>query len=292
MTLHFSKKEIFIIVLAVILAAAMIFSGYYYYISPKKMDIETKTATLKSEQEVLTSLQQKQTKTSDLTVESIAVLQRKVPVKPQLEQLILDLEKVEIVSGSRIKNMSFAEADVPGAAPQTQAAQQQPADAKNKEENTDSNKESKEQTKDENTEQTNQQSDTNQKTTEQTNGQTETAQPANPAPYQPVPLPGGIKRLTVTLSVVSSDYYELEKFITALEELPRTVVVETVAFSGGEEVTDLTSENKKEISYNLTFSAFYMPALTDLQGKLPELVPPEPGNKTYPFSDNFPDIPQ
>ncbi len=121
MTFRFSKKEILILVLAVLLTSAIIFAAYNFYISPKKQDIETKTSTLKSEQQVLATLAQQQNKKTNLTVESIAALQRKVPVKPQLEQLILDLEKAEIVSGSQIKNMSFAEAEVAGAAPASPA---------------------------------------------------------------------------------------------------------------------------------------------------------------------------
>jgi type IV pilus assembly protein PilO len=280
MTLRFTKKEILISVLAILLTAALVFAGFYFYISPKNKDIETKSATLKSEQQVLAALQQQEKKESDLTVESIAVLQRKVPVKPQLEQLILDLEKAETLSGSQIKNMSFAEADVAGAAPPPPAQQQKPADAENKDKNADSNKESEEQKND--NQQENQQNNANQQqANEQQAGQNQAEQPA--PQYQPIPLPAGIKKLTVTLSVVSSDYYELEKFIQALESLPRTIVIESVGFSGGAEPKDLTTERKKEITYNITMSAFYMPSLTDLQDRLPEIVPPAPAKKPYPF---------
>lgn len=288
MTLRFSKKEIFILTLAVVLTAALIFAGFHFYLSPKKRDIETKTSTLKSEQQVLAALQQQQTQKTDITVESIAALQRKVPVKPQLEQLILDLEKAEIVSGSQIKNMTFAEADVAGAAPEVQ--QQQPAEDENIEESSDSNKESEGQVQlnaGENTQGTTQQSGTNGQPSGQPSQQTGSNQPA---PYQPTPLPAGIKRLTVNLQVVSSNYDELKSFIETLEALPRTIVVESVGFSSGGEITSLDSELKEELSYSITLSAFYMPALTDLQDQLPEIVPPEPGNKTYPFN-KFPDLP-
>ncbi len=163
--------------------------------------------------------------------------------------------------------------------------QQQPAEGEKKEENADSNKESDAQTGQNASENT-------QETTAQSaaNGQAEGNQPAAPAAYQPAPLPAGIKKLTVTLAVVSSNYDELKSFIETLEALPRTLVVESVGFSSGGEITSLDSELKEELSYSITLSAFYMPALTDLQDQLPEVVPPAPGNKTYPFN-KFPDLP-
>ncbi|MGJ7920549.1 hypothetical protein [Neobacillus sp. LXY-4] len=277
MTFRFTKKEILILVLSLLLTAILIFVGYTYYLNPKQKDVETKTASLKSEQDVLAALQQKQTDKSSLTVENIAVLQRKVPVKAQLEQLILDLEKAEVVSGTVIKNMTFAEADVAAATPpQTTETNQSNNDAAKSEENGEAD------------EQNNAQQAEGTQQTDQTNQQADQTGQTGTAPVAATPLPAGIKKLTVTLQVESDNYDELKAFLETLENLQRAVVIETVGFSGGGEVTNLDSENKK-LSYSLTISAFYMPALTDLQDKLPELVTPPPANKTYPFS-SFPNV--
>lgn len=255
MTLRFSKKEIMILVASFLVMALFILGGYFLYLQPKKEDISNKETQLKSEKQLLAALQSKVAGTSTPSAESVAVLQKKVPVKQQLEQLILDLEKAEVISGSFISNMSFAEADVVAEVQEDPAAQQQ--------------------TTQQSTEQT-QQTEAN-KTTEE-----EQKKPA-------IPLPEGIKKLTVTLSVESPSYYELIKFIETLESLNRLLVVESVSFSGGNELTSLEAE-LEPLAYSLTFSAFYMPTLEDLQNQLPELDTPAPSNKTNPFS-SAPELP-
>lgn len=299
MTFRFAKKEILILVLSLFLMISIIFSGYYLYLSPKKEDVKTKTASLKSEQKLLESLQQKQNATSSLTVENIAVLQRKLPVKEQIEQLILDLEKAEVVSGSLIKNMAFAEADVSGATPENTAQQQQTteqtktdSDSTTKDTNTEESKQGTDteqtDTSKQSTDGSAQQTDTSKQSTDQTSQQN-TNQATTTTQYQATPLPTGIKKVTVTLQVESSTYEQLRDFISEVENLPRILVVETVGFTGAGEVTDLATKKSEKLAYTVTLSAFYMPSLTDLVDKLPELVPPKPGNKTNPFN-SFPDL--
>jgi type IV pilus assembly protein PilO len=97
----------------------------------------------------------------------------------------------------------------------------------------------------------------------------------------------GLKKLTVSLSVESKTYEDLEKFISTLESLKRIVVVESINYSGGEEITTLEQE-KEDLSYSLTISAYYYPTLEDLIAELPKIDAPEPANKKNPlttFSD-------
>lgn len=265
MTLRFEKKEIYTLLLALVLIIGSIFAGYYFYISPKKQDIETQTATLKSEKQLLATLQEKASVKNPVTAESIAVLQRKVPVKAQLEQLILDLEQAEVVSDSLITSMTFSEADVK--APANTVAQNQEKEKETTEKDKDTEKE----------------------TDAEDNQEDDKTEAVDLPEFVPTPLPAGIKRITATLKVESATYENLKKFIDSLENLPRTIMVESVAFSGTEEVKKADSETKK-LAYSLSISAFYMPGLTDLQSMLPELVAPKPSNKTNPFFIS-PDIP-
>jgi type IV pilus assembly protein PilO len=104
---------------------------------------------------------------------------------------------------------------------------------------------------------------------------------------QPVVTGNGLKKLTVNLSVESKTYEDLEKFISTLESLKRIVVVESINYSGGEEITTLEQE-KEDLSYSLTISAYYYPTLEDLIAELPKIDAPEPANKKNPlttFSD-------
>jgi type IV pilus assembly protein PilO len=280
MNLRFSKKETIILVLTVLVTIFLVAGGYFFYLSPKKQEIANKQTTLKSEQELLDTLKKQTAQKSSMSAKSIAVLQRKVPVKDQIEQLILDLEKAEIISGSVIKNMTFAEGEVSAPAQQNTQQQQegnndaQQSDA-NKQQDADADKQQNEDGVAGNSETASQQA-------------VKTEQTGDNDQNKPASLPEGIKKVTVTLQVESSDYEELRKFIETLENLPRAIVVETVSFSSPGEITYLDTEEKK-LNYSLTISAFYMPGLTDLVDKLPGLVTPPPANKSNPFPQ-FPDV--
>jgi type IV pilus assembly protein PilO len=278
MTLRFEKKEIYTLLLALVLLAGSIFAGYYFYLSPKKQEVETQTANLKAEKQLLAQLQEKATGKDPVTAESIAVLQRKVPVKAQLEQLILDLEQAEVVSDSLITSMTFSEADVKAPTPTNTEEQKSDQDKTNPE-----GKEAESKDKGTDTATTDKEQNAE---TEKDDGKTDQVELPQ---FEPTPLPAGIKRITATLKVESATYENLKKFIDALENLPRTIMVESVAFSGTEEVKKVGDKVEK-LAYSLSISAFYMPGLTDLQNMLPELVAPKPSNKTNPFYIS-PDIP-
>lgn len=100
-----------------------------------------------------------------------------------------------------------------------------------------------------------------------------------------IPLPGGIQKVSINLGVHSPSYYELEEFISTLEGTERIMTVETISFSGGNEVTTVDqAEAEETLNYSLTVSAFYMPGLTELIDQVPRIDVPQPGNKTNPLS--------
>ncbi|WP_053364229.1 hypothetical protein [Bacillus sp. FJAT-27251] len=258
MSLKLEKKELMILLSAVILVGLMFLGGYYLYLSPKKNELGNKEVQLKTEEDLLAAIQTKVAGVSAPSAESVAELQKKVPVKQQLEQLILDLNKAEVVSDSFITSMGFSEGEV---TPRT-------------DENAEGAAEGGEPAAE---------SEAATETAAGAEG-TEGAEAAGDAEQpEPVPLPEGIKKLNVSIAVKSPGYNELMKFLEALESLNRRVVIESVAFSGGAELTSLDTE-KEEMSYSLTLAAFYMPKLEDLQDELPELEVPAPGNKVNPFA--------
>lgn len=100
----------------------------------------------------------------------------------------------------------------------------------------------------------------------------------------------GLKKLTISLSVESPTYEDLEKFISTLESLNRIVVVESINYSGGKEITSLDIEPAdKKLSYSLSVSAYYLPTLNDLIAELPKIDAPAPANKKNPLS-TFTDV--
>jgi type IV pilus assembly protein PilO len=257
MKLRFSKRDSIIIGIVTLLVVFLIVYAQFFKLSPLKSDLDIKQQSLKSEQKLLEIVSQKKAEDTKATAENTRELQKKLPVKPLQEQLILDLEKAENLSNSKISSMSFSKgADVNTAADQTNAEN---ANAQQTTEN---------------------QASASQATTTQ-----------DPAAQQAAtPQTTGLKKLTVSLSVESPSYEELEKFIDTLESLERIVVVESISYAGGQEITTLAQEDPP-LTYSLTISAFYMPSLDDLAAELPKIDAPAPAGKDNPLSQ-FPSTAQ
>lgn len=250
MRLRFSKRQSLIIGGVALLVLLFIVYAQFFKLDPLKSDLDIKQQSLESEQKLLEIVSQKKVEDTKKTAEDTSELQKKLPVKPLQGQLILDLEKAENISNSKISSMSFSkDADVTIAADQTNA------------ENA-----------------TGQQTTTNQtETTHATVDQDTAAQQAVS------PQTSGMKKLTVSLSVESPSYKELEKFIETLESFKRIIIVESISYSGGQEITSLDQEDQP-LTYSLTISAFYMPNLSDLAAELPKIDAPAPAGKDNPLS--------
>ncbi|SDM23430.1 hypothetical protein [Bacillus sp. OK048] len=247
MKLSFSKKHKLTLLVGILLIVLLVVFAQFLKLSPLKSDLEMKEQTLASEKKLLEVMGEKKLDETKKVTEDTRELQKKVPVSPLQEQFILDLEKAENVSNSKISSMSFSkDADVlmePATPPATESTE-----------------------------------DPEVKTIQETQ-----AEQAVPAPTT------GLKKLTVTLSVESPTYEDIEKFIETLESLKRIVVVESINYTGGEEVTTLDPEKVDEpLSYTLTVTAYYLPGLDDLIAELPKIDAPAPANKKNPlnaFSD-------
>jgi type IV pilus assembly protein PilO len=249
MKLYLSKKHKLIVAVGVLLLVLLIVYAQFFSLTPLQSDLGIKQQELKSEQKLLDIVSQKKAASAKTTTVDTKELQKKLPVGPLQEQFILDLEKAENVSNSQILSMGFAkDADVAVTSDQA-AADPNAAQATT--------------------------TNTAQTTTTDPNA-AQTQQPATP-------VPAGLKKLTVQLSVESPKYEDLEKFIQTLESLQRLVVVEAITYSGGQEITSLSQEDTP-ISYSLTVSAFYMPTLADLAAEQPTIDAPAPAGKDNPLT--------
>jgi type IV pilus assembly protein PilO len=272
MKLSFSKRESLILGIGILLLVLFFVFAQFYYLTPLIGDLTREQQTLNLEQKQLEITSQKNAVNTNTTMNDTKELQQMIPVKPLEDQFILDLEKAETLSNSQIKSMSFTkDADANGG---TNQANQQNA---NGQANTAANQNGiKQNTAPQNNANQNNanQNQTNQGSANQAN------KPASAAP-------SGLKKLTVNLSIESPNYAQIEKFIGTLESLKRIVVVESISYTGGQEITSL-AQSTQPLSYNLTVSAFYMPTLADLTAQLPKIDAPAPANKQNPLSQ-FPD---
>lgn len=245
------NNEKLIIVAALLLMVGLFAGLYFFLLYPKMNEIPLKESELSTQEQILTTLQGKITNTNSNTFESTIALQKLVPVKPLSQQLLLEIEKAEVVSGSFVVNMAFEDVEI-------------------KEENTEQSNESTEQT-----EETNQ--------TEETGENKQSTEEKAEDVKEPLPLPTGVKKIAVTLEVESPTYFEFEKFLSILENSERITIVEAIEFSDLEEIID-EEQVAKPINYQVTLSVFYMPTLTDLIENLPKMEAPEPAKKKDPFS--------
>lgn len=251
MKLKLSKKEKLILLAGILLVVLLVASAQFMMLSPLKSELVMKEQSLKTEQKLLDGITQKKADETNKVVEDTRELQKKVPVSPLQEQFILDLERAENVSNSLVKSMSFSKDVDVTIAPPVQ-------------ENSAANGET---TSDESLEV---------KTVQEVEAE-KAAQTANTVT--------GLKKLTISLNVESPTYEALEKFISTLESLNRIVVVESINYSGGKEITSLETEPAEEkLSYSLSVSAYYLPSLNDLIADLPKIDAPGPANKKNPLS--------
>ncbi|MFB3160711.1 hypothetical protein ABLO26_04990 [Neobacillus sp. 179-J 1A1 HS] len=250
MKLRLSKFDRLMLIFGTLLLILLLVIGQFIFLSPLKSELVTKKQSLESEQKLLDVIAENKQEGTEKITEDTKELQKKVPVSPLQEQLIFDLERAENVSNSKILSMGFSQdADV--------TIETTTTDATNMEAG---------------------------QTPEATSGATPENTTDSAANQQETPASSsGLKKLSISLSVESPTYEDLEKFIGTLENLNRIVVVESINYSGGQEVTSIVAAPKK-ISYSLNISAYYLPTLEDLIADLPKIDAPAPANKKNPLS--------
>lgn len=235
------------ILIAGLLLIALFSSVYFLDLYPKMKEIPLKESELSSQEQLLSVLQGKVTKTNTNTFQSTVALQKVVPVKPLTQQLLLEIEKAEVVSGSFVVNMQFEDGEVTA---DTSKVEENKLEERIEEDlDPESNSESVEVEKEE----------------------------------VMKPLPTGVKKVSVTLNVESPSYFEFEEFIRILENSERITVIEAIDFTAGEEIIEY-EQTDKPLSYQVTLSAFYMPGLSDLVKDLPKMETPKPADKKNPLS--------
>ncbi len=252
MTVRFSKRQLVFLFALLIVISAFFTVLYFYTLKPLYNRIDELSMTVDSEKKLLAATQAQVTKQQTDLTESVVELQKKVPVKPLVEQFLLDLEKAEVVSDSFISSMSFNET----------------AEMNTPEQQVTTNK-------------ANAQGETNSQTAEQSSQQPQQQTGSSSA------LPNGLKKITVQLTVQSPSYYNLERFLQTLEGLDRIVSVEALSFTGNPELTSIDTE-VKPLTYSLTVSAFYHPGLANLQDQVPPLDVPPPSEKQNPLTELIP----
>ncbi|MEH7384762.1 hypothetical protein V7147_04995 [Bacillus sp. JJ1521] len=248
MTLHFSRKQVIFLILTLVFLFGVFYLTYFLLIKPVELKISQLENSVKIEQQLLEVISEKQT--TESTVISSTEIQKRIPVIPLVEQIVMDVGRAETLSESRVINMSYSESEFSLNA-ETQTEEQ--PEAKNIENSAENN--------------------------EGTNGngieeQTEMVDPE---------LIDGLNQITVTLHVESPNYEELENFLSALEHQTRITRVNSLSFTGTPELVSV-EQVAEQLVYDVTISTFYMPKYEELAADAPKLTVPPPSNKKNPLA--------
>lgn len=106
MEIRLHKKHIFILIASLAIMLLLYVGAYLLLLSPANQrieQIESTLALLDKQINILSTSEQEEPITNSYS------LQKQVPVKPLVDQFVLDLEKAEVVSNSEIQTIEFAE---------------------------------------------------------------------------------------------------------------------------------------------------------------------------------------
>jgi len=226
-------------ILLVVLVATLLFAIYYYVLLPKQSEagmIESSVNSLRSEistlNEQIASVQESQSNADS----NEFALRKKLPNNREIDELLLNIEEIEYVSGSRIQSISFNNYDSlvstssltdPNAVTETE---------ENVEEQTEASEE--------------QTTDTTSETTEQA-----TTTPVSTIAVESLPV--NLKLITFNVDVESPNHGNLEQFIKEIEKLERVMHIDTVDYDLPGEENTYAEDASNIVAASIQVTTFY-----------------------------------
>ncbi|ANX13686.1 hypothetical protein ABE41_016885 [Fictibacillus arsenicus] len=239
------KRLSYVGIAASILLLASGLYGYFGVLAPLHQKVETVSSEIKQQQTFLEKMNKPLHESTPVLLENTYSLQEEVPVKPLVDQLILQFEKAETLSDSLIVTMDFSDSKI---------------STTPKEETDDPLKKAGEILLDQ---------------TNSSDGKESSS---------PEALPEGVQKITVEMSVVSKNYEGLLKFLSTIKDLKRITVIEAIIFSSLDEIELSSPEvNHDQLQYEVTVAAYYLPELTVYLKDLPKGGFPAPDGKENPL---------
>jgi len=253
MTLQFSRKQIIYLVMSIVFLAGVFYLTYFLLVKPVKLKISQLEKSVKTEERLLELISNK--RTNETPNISSTEIQKRIPVVPLVEQIVLDLERAETLSESRVISMSYSESEF------TLFDETQPVEER---------------------EATNLENEKNDQasTEDGSNDANETVEEVKDIDPE---LIDGLNQITVTLQIQSPTYPDLEKFLSVIEHQTRITRVDSISFSGTPELTSV-DQMAQPLVYDVTISTFYMPKYPELAEEAPKLTVPPPSNKDNPLA--------
>ncbi len=234
------------------LVISLLFAVYYYIVLPKKDEVVAKESSIASLQASATSLREKiaiEENSNTISTVDVFTLRKKVPKNRAVDQLLLNIEQIEFVAGTRISSIGFNNYDSlvsssgltdPNYVPPTEGETTEPNQSTDPNAQTGANEQNG------------------------TNAQTEQNTSTNPSsealPVSTISsdqLPTELKMLTLAISVEAPTYDALLKFIREVEQLERVVRVDTISYSLNGEEAEFSEELSPIVSASIQVTTFY-----------------------------------
>ena len=219
------------ILLTIALAVALLFALYYYVVKPKQESVQQvsyEVNVLQSEvasvENQLEALQQQQSAQS----ENEFTLRKKVPGNRAIDSLLLNIEEIEYITGTRIDSINFNNYDELVSSSNLY----DPTMTASVEEQTGTEGESSTATTD-----------------------TQDALPVSTIAVDA--LPPSLKLITFNIDVTSPNEESLIKFIKEIEQIERVMHIDTIDFSLPGEENAFTEDKTEIVSGSVQVTTFY-----------------------------------
>lgn len=245
MTSRLGKKEKITLYTGIFLIIALIAFGYLLFIQPLRSSVQQKETELENQQKLLAVVQSRDIKTTGELKESSVQLQKQIPVKPLIEQFIIDLEMAETVSNSQILQISFNDEGAAGTENSAEPTVEQATPP----------------------------ADTTQNAVEGSEGV------PKPAGIKEITLDLSIE------SKSYFDLEKFIETLEGLDRIVEVKSIDFSGPPEVTSIGADTGSEQSKTPFHLVLSIYYYPGLEDLEEELPEIETETPANKSNPLSN-------
>lgn len=219
-------------VLLIFLLVAVVFvAGYYYLVLPQKEEVAMKETSVLNLQAEIASLDQQNSVLEGEAVEaedSIYTLRKKVPENRAIDQLLLSIQEIELVTNSRADNIAFNNYDGLVAESGLNVPLEEVVE------------------------------ETEQTEAVGTTDVTETVTEEPPvSPIASEAMPPNLKLITVSLDIRSENYESLKTFLKELEALERVTRIDSIDFGLPGELKEVEVDTSDVTSASIQITTFF-----------------------------------
>lgn len=226
-----------IILLAVAIIAAVLYGVYTYVVAPKMAEARAKTSEVENLEAQINELSGKiadSNETNVITPAELVKYRKKVPEDRGIQNILRDIERLELMTGSRIESVNFSDYDVNVSTSELGKPAEEKVDAgQQMEDEANAKMEGKEVD-----------AETDDKEQE------EAAVDASDAPEK-------LEMVTFEINLLTPDFKTMRTFLQEIEKLERVVKIDSVNLSVPGEEVKFADKPDYSVSADIQLTTFY-----------------------------------